>query len=81
MVIGVPLFAVLYKIVSEVINKLLEDRGLSTATADYEKWNYPPRQDSAKWNPPSRRQKKKAKKAQTQAAEIQETPPAEDEET
>jgi predicted PurR-regulated permease PerM len=81
MVIGVPLFAVLYKIVSEVINKLLEDRGLSTATADYEKWNYPPRQDSAKWNPPSRRQKKQAKKAQTQAAEIQETPPAEDEET
>jgi predicted PurR-regulated permease PerM len=69
MVIGVPLFAVLYKIASELINKLLEDRGLSTVTADYEQWNYPPRKDSAKWNPPSRRQKKKAKKAQAQAAQ------------
>jgi hypothetical protein len=81
MVIGVPLFAVIYKIVSEVVNKLLEDRGLSTVTSDYEKWNYPPRKDSAKWNPPSRRQKKKAKKAQLQEAENQETPAEDSEET
>jgi predicted PurR-regulated permease PerM len=81
MVIGVPLFAVLYKIASELINKLLEERGLSTATADYEQWNYPPRNDSAKWNPPSRRQKKKAKKAQTQAPQEPESQTQDSEET
>jgi hypothetical protein len=81
MVIGVPLFAVLYKIASELINKLLEERGLSTATADYEQWNYPPRYDFAKWNPPSRRQKKKAKKAQTQAPQEPESQTQDSEET
>jgi predicted PurR-regulated permease PerM len=81
MVIGVPLFAVLYKIASELINKLLEERGLSTATADYEQWNYPPRHDFAKWNPPTRRQKKKAKKAQTQESENQEPENQDSEET
>jgi predicted PurR-regulated permease PerM len=81
MVIGVPLFAVLYKIASELINKLLEERGLSTATADYEQWNYPPRHDFAKWNPPSRRQKKKAKKAQAQAPQEPESQTQDSEET
>lgn len=60
MIIGVPLFAVIYKICTEGINKLLRDRGLSTVTDDYKVWNYPPREDSAKWRPTTRRQKKKA---------------------
>lgn len=61
MIIGVPLFAVIYKIIKEIVHKLLRDRGLSTETADYQNWNYPPRKDSAKWNPPSRRKENPSK--------------------
>ena len=46
MVVGVPLFAVLYALLSDVINRLLVRHGLSTNTEDYENWNYPPRPDS-----------------------------------
>lgn len=62
MIVGVPLFAVIYKIVTECVNHMLEKRGLSTVTDDYEKWNYPPREEISHWNPTSRRQKKKAEK-------------------
>ena len=62
MVIAVPLFAVIYKIVSEVVNFLLKKRELSTVTGDYTNWNYPPRKDYQKWNPPSKRQKKRAQR-------------------
>jgi predicted PurR-regulated permease PerM len=50
MVMGVPTFAVVYKIITEVTNRLLRNRGLSTATSDYEQWNYPPRPDYIKWH-------------------------------
>lgn len=59
MIVAVPLFAVIYKIVTEVVNWSLTNRGLSTDTAEYEKWNYPPRKNYDHWNPVSRRSKKK----------------------
>ena len=62
MVIAVPLFAVIYKIISELVNFLLKKRELSTKTSDYTNWNYPPRKDFQKWNPTSKRQKKRAAK-------------------
>ena len=62
MIIGVPTFAVIYKIASEIVNKLLMDQGMSTNTDDYAGWNDPPRKDAAKWNPPTRKQKRMAKK-------------------
>lgn len=62
MVIAVPLFAVIYKIVTELVNFLLKKRELSTATQDYTAWNYPPRKDFQKWNPTSKRQKKRAQR-------------------
>ena len=62
MVIAVPLFAVIYKIVTELVNFLLKKRELSTATSDYTNWNYPPRSDFQKWNPTSKRQKKRAQR-------------------
>ena len=43
MIVGVPLFAVIYQIAKDIINKLAVKRGLSTNSADYEDWNYPPR--------------------------------------
>lgn len=43
MIVGVPLFAVIYQIAKDIINKLALKRGLSTNSADYEDWNYPPR--------------------------------------
>lgn len=55
MILGVPLFAVIYKIVTEVTNRLLRNRGLSTVTSDYEDWHYPPRPDIQKWRRPSRK--------------------------
>lgn len=42
MIIGVPLFAVLYKIITEIINWLLRRKGLSTVSRDYMDWDYPP---------------------------------------
>ena len=62
MVIAVPLFAVIYKIVTELVNFLLKKRELSTVTQDYTAWNYPPRKDFQKWNPTSKRQKKQAQR-------------------
>lgn len=62
MVIAVPLFAFIYKIVTELVNFLLKKRELSTATQDYTAWNYPPRKDFQKWNPTSKRQKKRAQR-------------------
>lgn len=62
MIVGVPLFAVIYKIVTELVNHMLEKRGLSTVTDDYEAWDYPPREEVSHWNPTSKRQKKKAAK-------------------
>lgn len=49
MIIGVPLFAVIYKIITEIINWLLENKGLSTTSADYMDYHYPPRPNSQKW--------------------------------
>lgn len=76
MVIGVPTFAVIYKILREVVNKVLEKRGLSTNTEDYEDWHYPPREDYAKWTPASKQKMKKVlqklKKAEAAPAEVQE---------
>ena len=40
MVVGVPLFAVLYAGVSYMINRFLEKKALSTNTPDYEKLDY-----------------------------------------
>ena len=78
MVIAVPLFAVIYKIVSEVVNFLLKKRELSTVTGDYTNWNYPPRKDYQKWNPTSKRQKKRAqRKHQRFLARQQDAAPAE----
>ena len=49
MVLAVPLFAVIYKLVTELSNRLLRRRGLSTATDDYAEWNYPPRPEPENW--------------------------------
>ena len=49
MVLAVPLFAVIYKLVSELTGRLLRNRGLSTVTDDYQAWNYPPRPDPDNW--------------------------------
>lgn len=76
MIVGVPLFAVIYKIVSECVNHMLEKRGLSTVTDDYEAWDYPPREEVSHWNPSSKRQKKKAErklKFQLHQQKMQET--------
>lgn len=62
MVVGVPLFAVIYKVVTECVNHTLKNRGLSTVTDDYQAWSYPPREEVSHWNPSSKRQKKKAAK-------------------
>lgn len=43
MIVAVPLFAVIYQIGKDIINRLAEKRGLSTDSGDYEDWNYPPR--------------------------------------
>lgn len=74
MIIGVPLFAVIYKIIREVINYVLEKRGLSTVTEDYEPRDYPPREDFAKWNPVSKRQRKKARRQMKASAGEVQTP-------
>ena len=86
MVIAVPLFAVIYKIVSELVNFLLKKRELSTATTDYTNWNYPPRKDFQKWNPTSKRQKKRAQRKHQRFLRRQKSPasqasPAADTET
>ena len=86
MVIAVPLFAVIYKIISELVNFVLKKRELSTKTADYTNWNYPPRKDFQKWNPTSKRQKKRAAKkhqrflAKSAPGDADKTEAAEDEE-
>lgn len=49
MIIGVPTFAVLYRLVTEFVNLRLEKRGLSTVTEDYMDWHYPPRANSEHW--------------------------------
>ena len=84
MVIAVPLFAVIYKIVTELVNFLLKKRELSTVTQDYTAWNYPPRKDFQKWNPTSKRQKKRAQRKHRQflaqqGSAASENAPAEDE--
>ena len=79
MVIAVPLFAVIYKIITEVVNRLLSNQGLSTVTSDYDSWNYPPRVNYSKWRRPvSRRKHRRAsrKAAPGEApAQSEETPP------
>lgn len=63
MIIGVPVFAVMYKIVAEIVNNLLVKRGLSSMTKEYEKLSYPPRTQQDHWKLPStRRQRRKARK-------------------
>lgn len=79
MIVAVPLFAVIYKIVAEVVNYGLEKRGLSTNSADYENWNYPPRNHYDHWNPQSGRKKRIFKKKTAQKAP-QEPAPSETEE-
>ena len=49
MILAVPLFAVIYKLVTELANRLLRNRGLSTSTDDYTAWDYPPRPDADNW--------------------------------
>ena len=49
MILAVPLFAVIYKLLQELANRLLRNRGLSTATDDYTAWDYPPRPDLDNW--------------------------------
>ncbi|MDD6024255.1 MAG: AI-2E family transporter [Oscillospiraceae bacterium] len=55
MIIAVPLFAVIYKIITEVVNWMLTTRGLSTVTEAYEKWNYPPRPHPSHWRVKNRK--------------------------
>ena len=43
MILAVPLFAVIYQIIKDIINRLAVRRGLSTDSGEYENWNYPPR--------------------------------------
>ena len=50
MIVGVPLFAVIYKIISEIVSRLLGRKGLSTETDRYGEWNYPPRPEADHWN-------------------------------
>lgn len=82
MIIGVPLFAVIYKIVTEIVNWLLQNKGLSAETSDYMDWHYPPRPNSEKWRRVAKSQRKKRKKvisepAQSEASEApQDTAPA-----
>ena len=49
MILAVPLFAVIYKLLQELANRLLRNRGLSTVTDDYTAWDYPPRPDLDNW--------------------------------
>lgn len=62
MIIGVPLFAVIYKIITEIANWLLQNKGLSTVTSDYMDWHYPPRPNSEKWRHIAKSQRKKRKR-------------------
>lgn len=84
MIIGVPLFAVIYKIVSEITNRLLQHKGLSTVTSDYEDWHYPPRPNPQQWRRStrkSRRSRKKRQAAAQQATEDQTAAESEDTES
>ena len=80
MIIGVPLFAVIYKIVTEVTNRLLTNKGLSTASEDYMDWHYPPRPTAEQWRRPTKAQRKRRKKAKSapDPGPREETPPAAD---
>ena len=57
MIIGVPTFAVLFKIVTVLVNRKLTLRGLSTNTEDYKDWHYPPRKDYREWSGSNRKKK------------------------
>ncbi len=74
MVVAVPLFAVLYKLLSETVNRLLVSRGLSTDRADYQKWNYPPRTNLERWNAPLRRKKGKKRFGQRKKSGSEQQP-------
>ncbi len=75
MIIAVPLFAVIYKILAEITNRLLSNQGLSTVTSDYEAWNYPPRVNSEKWRRPlNRRKHRRAARKAAKANPPQEPP-------
>ncbi len=81
MVIAVPLFAVIYKIITEVANRLLSNQGLSTVTSDYDSWNYPPRVNYSKWRRPvSRRKHRRASRKATTSSQSEQGPqePGED---
>ena len=70
MVVAVPLFAVIYKILTEITNRLLTNRGLSIVTEDYEAWNYPPRPNSDHWRKPiSRRKRRRAVRSSSDSSE------------
>lgn len=62
MIVGVPLFAVIYKIISEAINHYLKKRGLSTVTERYLDPQYPPRENVEAWNPKTRKEKRKIRR-------------------
>ena len=68
MIIGVPLFAVIYKIITEITNRLLQSKGLSTSTADYVDWNYPPRPNPQQWRRSTRKARRSRKKRPDSAA-------------
>lgn len=82
MIIGVPLFAVIYKVVTEVVNRLLRNKGLSTVAEDYMDWHYPPRPTAAKWRRPTKAQRKHRKKSaavqESAVEEVSEEPSADE---
>ena len=71
----------IYKIVTEVTNRLLTNKGLSTMSEDYMDWHYPPRPTAEQWRRPTkaqRKRRKKAKAAPEQAEQPNEAAPPED---
>ena len=72
MIIGVPFFAVIYQIAKDIINKLAAKRGLSTNSADYEDWNYPPRSTDGAFKIDSSKKKLSFRKKE-KAPEAEET--------
>ena len=62
MIVGVPLFAVIYKIISEITNHYLEKRGMSTKTDDYVDGSYPDRRNVEVWTPQTRKEKRQIRR-------------------
>ena len=74
MFLAVPLFAVIYKIISELTKRVLIHRGLSPETDAYRQWDYPTRPEPEVWLQPRTRGLGKLRRKKRPASPAEETP-------